>query len=250
MPALSGLRQAIRKAFGLVRIPPVNFRTLELPKFRTSRRTPCGPGFTLIEMLVVIGIISVLLGLLYSALERTRKFSRYTITYNEIKQIQAAFEQYYAHYQAWPTNEVITTRFQSEDGEDWGFIIDRDISDTLQGLPKNQALFEAVNPDGLPFIEFTRYDKRAPYDPVNPFKANKEDDQRRYAVLFDTSGNRQIAVPADSNLPDATSTTVVANVAVWTIIPGAHRPVTGDGEAPKPASDFRLGSWEPFDLQK
>jgi prepilin-type N-terminal cleavage/methylation domain-containing protein len=215
----------------------------------------CSPkrGFTLLEMLVVIGIIAVLLGMLYSALERTRKFSRYTITYNELKQIQAAFEQYYSFYHTWPTNGI-TTPLPSEDGEDVGFIITRDIALAMQGATSPLFTDENTpNPDKIPFMEFPRFNGDG--DPVNPFRTTRTDQQqndpRCYVVLFDTSGNRQIAVPPDNLSPSATSTTIVANVAIWTVVPG-FRTSTGSGEGAQaqPTGEMRLGSWDKFDLSR
>ena len=48
-------------------------------------------------MIIVISIISVLLALLYGSLERARKFSRRALTFTEVKNIEAAMKQYYAH---------------------------------------------------------------------------------------------------------------------------------------------------------
>jgi len=214
-------------------------------------------GFTLLEMLVVIGILSVLLALLYGTLERTRKFSRYTITYSELKQIEAAFEQYYAYYSTWPTNGI-PQLFPSEDangnGMDWGFIITKDIADALRGVASKAFADEYnPNPDRIPFMEFPRINSDG--DPVNPFRTVRTDQQandpRCYVVLFDTSGDRQITVPTDPLAPSSTSTTVVANVAVWTVIPGI-RSTQGDAgtQAPRLAEDMRLGSWDKFDLQR
>ncbi|MDD4019857.1 MAG: type II secretion system protein, partial [Kiritimatiellae bacterium] len=105
-------------------------------------------GFTLIEMLIVISIISVLLGLLYGSLERARKFSRRTIAYSELKSIESAFKQYHAHYHAWPSNDVATVKIDS--GEDHGFVIDKDIAKALQGYFENDA-YHALNPEAVPF---------------------------------------------------------------------------------------------------
>jgi len=213
-------------------------------------------GFTLLEMLVVIGILAVLLGMLYGALERTRKFSRYTITFNELKQIQAAFEQYYAYYHTWPTNGV-TQMFDMADGDgglDKGFMITRDIARALQGVATTAFTDDNnPNPDRIPFMEFPRFNGNG--DPVNPFRAtrseNPNENSRCYVVLFDTSGNRQLTIEPDPLVPDATSTTIVANVAVWTVIPG-FRTATGSGAAAQTqaATEMRLGSWEPFDLRR
>ncbi|MCL1919865.1 MAG: type II secretion system GspH family protein [Kiritimatiellaeota bacterium] len=206
-------------------------------------------------MLIVIGIIAVLLGLLYGALERARKFSRYTIAYSELKQIQAAFEQYYAHYGVWPaqTNNPSITFFDSEDGEDAGFEITREIADALQGVSKggNDTLFHDFNPDGIPFIEFTQFEDSHDHAPRNPFKpTNSEDTSRRFMVLFDTSGNHQIYVPADDKAPGSEATNIVANVAVWTVVPGLRSAQTAQGGTPQPAGDMRLGSWDAFNFQR
>ena len=228
------------------------------PDALLARGMPAGhpclkTGFTLIEMLIVIGILSVLLGLLYGALERARKFSRYTIAYQEVKQLQAAFEQYYAHYNTWPVATNSITLVSSGDGQDVGFLITREIADALQGVSKegNTTVFDSVNPDGIPFIEFQRFNRNG--DPINPFKANSEADESRcFWVFFDTSGNRQINIPQDPLLPSATSTTIVANVAIWTVIPGFRTATGGAGSAAdaQPTVDRRLGSWDSFDLQR
>ena len=232
----------------------------------THRYPSLKAAFTLVEMLVVIGIISVLLGLLYGPLERARKASRYTITYSELKQIQAAFEQYYSYYHTWPTNTSAAVKvFCSEDGggQDIGFIIDRKIADALQGARlktppnrNNEDVFNSMNPDGIPFIEFSRFtDDKERNDPVNPFRTEKTDamsrreDPRCYVVVFDTTGNRQINVPEDSLASGAPSTNIVANVAVWTLVPGFRR-TTGTQSAPESAPEIRLGSWDSFNLQR
>ena len=223
----------------------------------THRHPSLKAAFTLVEMLVVIGIISVLLGLLYGPLERARKSSRYTITHSELKQIQVAFEQYYSYYHTWPTNVFATSPVICGDvdgGSDGGFIIDRAIADALQGIRRNNdAVFDNINPDGIPFIEFPRFNRDG--DPVNSFRTTRTDEQatesdpRCYVVVFDTTGNRQITVPADPLAPGATSTNIVANIAVWTVVPGFRR-TTGTTAAPEPATEMRLGSWEPFNLQR
>jgi len=208
-------------------------------------------------MLIVLGILSILLGLLYGSLERTRKFSRYTIAYNELKQIQAAFEQYYAHYGVWPTatnNPSISTFFTSENGDDEGFVITSEAAKALQGVNdgKSSDLFFNLNPDGIPFIEFTRYEAGPDGRdiPVNPFKASSAGDEtKRFKVLFDTNGDRQIAIPIDPDAPDSTNVTVIASVAVWTIVPGARTGRT-ETDSQRPATNIRLGSWDTFDLKR
>ena len=217
---------------------------------------PCGAlkrrrAFTLIEMLIVISIISVLLAMLYGALERAQKFSRRTITFTELRSIESAFKQYYAHYHAWPSNAVVAAASQRESNADKGFVIDANVARALQGFFEsgNESLRE-LNPEAIPFIEFSRYSPNSRH-PVNPFKsvkASANDTSRSYKVLFDTDGDRQILVPTD---PDAQGTTaatnVIAGVAVWTVIPATRKSDESSGQT-ESVGDVIFGSWQSFSV--
>lgn len=199
-------------------------------------------------MIIVIGIISSLLALLYGALERSQKFSRRVITYTELKNIESAFKQYHAHYHTWPTNTLATVQFES--GEDRGFVIDERIAALLQGnQPSGVSANDiaAFNPEMIPFVEFARYSP-ASRAPVNPFKSNKPnqtDTTRAYKVLFDIDGDRQIRVQ-DDEAPGFT-TNIIANVAVWTLIPGTRR--TDSSGTPEPLAEEVFGSWSSFSVK-
>ncbi len=205
-------------------------------------------AFTLMEMLVVISIISVLLGLLYGALERAQKFSRRSITYTEIKNIETALQQYHAHYYQWPSNDV--ARLPLSSGADSGFIIDREMARVLQGVRTDNApVMDRMNPASIPFLEFARF-SRVSRNPVNPFKSLNDtaaDTSRSYKVLFDMNGDRQILVPG--NDPDAAAagvaqTNIIASVVVWTMIP-ATRTTDASGNQ-QTMTDVMLGSWDSF----
>lgn len=207
-------------------------------------------AFTLVEMIIVISIISVLLGLLYGALERAQKFSRRTITYSEIKTIEAAFKQYYAHYHSWPSNQIASTRLVSD--EDHGFIIDERISKLLQGHATSLAEDIEFNPEMIPFLELARYAPQS-YVPVNPFKSNVKgpaDTTRAYRVLFDTNGDRQITLPPsgdpNQNLIDMPSTNIIADVVVWTLIPSSRRVDATGRPIATTQTETVIGSWHSF----
>jgi prepilin-type N-terminal cleavage/methylation domain-containing protein len=200
-------------------------------------------GFTLMEMLIVISIISVLLGLLYGALERAQKFSRRAITYTELKNIEAAFKQYEAHYHRWPTNSLDTI----ESGEDKGFIIKVEMAATLQGeREKGGATFDLINPAGIPFMEFSRYNSDIPVNPFKSLNQNQANTPRAYRVLFDTDGDKQIEI-SQNILPVgviAPTDPITASIVVWTYIPATR--TTDNAGTYDAATDVILGSWGSF----
>ena len=210
-------------------------------------------AFTLIEMIIVIAIISTLLGLLYGALERAQKFSRRTITYSELKTIETAFKQYKAHYHTWPTNIVADVRLNSEDGRDQGFVIDERTARLLQGhQPADVGAqdIEHFNREMIPFLELSRYSP-VTHAPANPFKPNNSANPgvtRAYKVLFDTNGDRQIAIPPDTDATGSPNgTNIIADVAVWTVIPGSRQ--VDDRGQPRNDGDVIFGSWDSFSVK-
>ena len=227
---------------------------MENTKFITNKFKSAGGrnAFTLMEMLVVISIISVLLGLLYGALERAQKFSRRALTYTEIKNIETAFQQYFAHYQQWPSNNLAQMKLTSD--IDSGFVIDLKMARMLQGVSvDNTTEMDEINPARIPFLEFARYSRSSSNPmPINPFKSlsdNANDTSRAYKVLFDMDGDRQILVPGDDQDASANNiniqpTNIIASVVVWTMIPATR---TSDASGSRETmTDVILGSWDSF----
>ena len=200
-------------------------------------------------MLIVISIISVLLGLLYGSLERARKFSRRVVAYTEVKNIEAALKQYYAHYHQWPPTDVsATAQFTSQ--EDYGFKIDADVATMLQGTitDNDTPKVKDANPDRIPFVEFARFTKNANGDavPVNPFRVTAgATETRQYKVLFDSNNDSGIQI-SDSAVPSF-QTNVFKTVAVWTVIPGST--VSAQNGGTPTAVDEVLGSWDTFNAK-
>lgn len=206
-------------------------------------------GFTLIEMLVVIAIISTLLALLYGALDRSRKFSKRVIVFTEMKNLEAAFRQYYSHYHRWPTNELATTKISVSGtsgvtGDDTGFAINEVIGKLLRGVNESQA--EAnwrFNPEMIPFIEFARLRNGIP---VNAFSAREPSETlRAYKVLFDTNGDHQLTVSKDPDMPNF-STNIIADIAIWTIIPGTRKGTSNEEDQNDTVLDEVVGTWDDF----
>ncbi len=205
-------------------------------------------AFTLIEMLIVISIISVLLGMLYGSLERARKFSRRVIAFTEVKNIEAALKQYYAHYHGWPPESFLNAVTRLTSGEDEGFAIDADAARMLQGTLTDAAADDLrnANPDRIPFIEFSRFSTQSGSlnVPVNPFRITSASiETRQYKVLFDMNNDNQITI-TDTSVAGY-STNVFKNVVVWTVIPGISK-ATGNDSGTETVRDEVLGSWDAF----
>jgi prepilin-type N-terminal cleavage/methylation domain-containing protein/prepilin-type processing-associated H-X9-DG protein len=71
-----------------------------------SAREPARPGFSLVEILVVIAIIAVLVGLLLPAVQSARESARRTQCLNNLKQIALGMTHYAAMEQKFPPGQV------------------------------------------------------------------------------------------------------------------------------------------------
>lgn len=159
-------------------------------------------GFTLPELLLVMLVISLLLGLLLSAIRMVHRHTLQTVTRGELKGIEAAFNQYFAHYQTWPywpTNQWPT--------KDMDYVIDEKVARALQGAEEDSD--HGINPDRIPFMTFSRLYKDYP---VNAWgEGERYGTNCGYRVKFDYDGNNQVTAPDGS--------TVRRGVLVWTINP-------------------------------
>jgi len=85
---------------------------LRPPRFRQSRRPARGSstrGFTLVELLVVLGVIALIMALLLPSLKRAREASRRTACTSNLRQIAAAMTLYSNTYgQQIPAHQTAT----------------------------------------------------------------------------------------------------------------------------------------------
>ena len=87
------------------------------------------PGFTLVELLVVIGIIAVLIGILMPALSRARRAAKATQCMSNLAELGKAFVMYNNDYQGFNIPSYTMTGVAGGPTvplEGWAPILDRD----------------------------------------------------------------------------------------------------------------------------
>lgn len=186
-------------------------------------------GFSLVEMLIVVSIISMLLGMLYSAIRSVQRYSRESVTRGELKNIESAWKQYYAHYQFWPTGSwsvvsasgtTVTVDPDPATDNDIQYTLDVPFARMLEG----QALTNSttvLNSEAIAFLELTRFDDKGA--PINAWGSPKG---RRYKVKFDLNGDNQVEVHTNATA----SATVFRSIAVWTEHPEKDNVILGSWE--------------------
>lgn len=179
---------------------------------RESCRAPYANGFTLIELLAVVAIILILAGLLLPVLSRAHTHAMKVAAKAEVKQIETAWNQYFAEYQTWPSNLTEAAAYPLTDQLLW----------ILQGSNVANA-----NPKSISFMHFTRYDTAS--NPVSPWGSRTAPlaATDHYYCKFDVNYDETILTDT------APPASVRRSVIVWTY----NRSVrTND-------PDYVLGSW-------
>lgn len=152
------------------------------------RQNNARQGVTLIELLGVVSIIAILLGIVLSTINTVQRFSRKTVAQTEVRAIADAWMRYFDHYNGWPTNSDSKTGYLSDSKMTsvnvyHTYRISETLANALEGRITDDKEAEELNPDGIHFIEFTRYSQDS--EPTNPW-------HRRGTVLGELADDGKI----------------------------------------------------------
>jgi prepilin-type N-terminal cleavage/methylation domain-containing protein/prepilin-type processing-associated H-X9-DG protein len=185
----------------------------------TSRRTTLRRGFSLVEMLVVIGIIGVLLAIALPALHQVRESARKTDCRNRLRQIGVALQNHQTQYDILPQDP--------QNGYGYGAF--------LLPMLDQGPLSARLNPLGtpLPNPAQARPDLEGTALPVFRCPAHRVKPQLQPSLFgrSDYLGNADLLSPAMSlaDVKDGESNTIAAGETTreqgWAL-PGASVPVS------------------------
>jgi prepilin-type N-terminal cleavage/methylation domain-containing protein len=160
---------------------------------RLSSRTSRNGGFTLIEMLTVIGIIVILMGLLFPAFKGVQDQAKRTQAKNDLTQIVTAVNAFYTEYGRYPTTATTDAAATYGPGgsttENGGLF--SELRATSTTLNTRQIVFISP-PDAK--------DQNNPRSGIKTSTGGYYDPWgSEYAVALDADYNNQVANPYTSN---------------------------------------------------
>src|SRR5262245_3712298 len=88
----------------------------------TGQATINRPAFTVIELLVVLGIIAVLCALVLPALQHVREAARQVKCKNNLHQIGLALQSYHETMQCFPPGWIVETPVVQESHNGWAWL--------------------------------------------------------------------------------------------------------------------------------
>ncbi len=194
-----------------------------LPERR--RRAMRGEGFTLVELLVVIGIIALLAGILIPTVTTVMKKADTSHAKADLQRIVSAWESYYREYGAWPVGESGQLfengggayRQDAREGVSTGMVMVAAVMTNIMypraeygwggSLDMNRhPIATNYNPKMIPFMEYDPECLNDEGDMVDPW-------DNVYRFMFDLNGDGKV----ERGGPAAT--TVYAWVIAWSLGP-------------------------------
>jgi len=88
----------------------------------TTYRLPPNRGFTIIELLVVVGIIGIVTGIVMSSISNAKAKGRDAKRIADISVIQLALERYYDINSKYPTSLDISMPMKDPSGNDYSYV--------------------------------------------------------------------------------------------------------------------------------
>jgi prepilin-type N-terminal cleavage/methylation domain-containing protein len=196
--------------------------------FRKRQR---GTAFTLVELLVVLGIIAILAAVIGVSVGSAIRFAKRTKSSSMATSIQTSVQNYYTEYGVYPVSSGTTTDsyIAGTDGSDWQPLIVALCGDIN---PLSPTAVQSPNPDlntrkKIAFFSPARSDIDTTYGiPQSPFYTKGGTIPQFYYIAIDSdySGVVGDSGAAQGNIPNFTQSTnvaanphqaVAAGVAVW-----------------------------------
>lgn len=185
---------------------------------------------------MVMLVITILYCISLSVIRTINRHTFRAAARAEVKSIEVACKQYYAHYLAWPRMTADNGENHSNGKSTTRYVIDRELMEILSGTEANPK----YNPDKIIFMEFPRIDKDG--YPLNPWGSSNrfKVEDCRYYVEFDTSLQNYIDIshilaeqPANFEKSNIDEGYQRRGVVVWT-----YNPEIAEGKDGK-----LIGSW-------
>lgn len=175
-------------------------------KTTLHRQVRGSEGFSLVELMAVMGVIALLVGLLFPAITKAVESARNGASLTEVRNIESSLRQYYTTYDHWPNTMPFIPN-----PEDNPVPLEGDLAQMLQGDDDANG----NNPRRTRFTVFKRFDLNG--DPMNIW-GNKSmqtaPPECRYYVKFDTDYDNKINGTGDPKDPPEKD--ILAPVIVWT----------------------------------
>jgi len=111
-------------------------------------------AFTLVELLIVVGIIGVLMSLLLPAISNSQRNAQVMKSKTFLTSLQTALEQYYAEYGFFPEFLTVRERVNLEDGNNSEYLVKTLTGMGADGLKLSIADRRSYNRKAKNFIEF------------------------------------------------------------------------------------------------